>query len=123
MRELSALYLSQEGCVCWRLIVPTIFSVLRRKRIHTTIVNIDAEMSDGLVTVRIIRIDYPLLLCIVLTCSACGQELRPSGKKENSQRRTFDCGFHRFKFNHQSRRLHGYWGSSFDTARELGYSE
>ena len=41
--------------------------VLRHRRIHTTIVDMDAEMSDGLATVRIIRIDYPLLPCIVLT--------------------------------------------------------
>ena len=44
--------------------------VLRHRRIHTTIVDMDAEMSDGLATVRIIRIDYPLLPCIVLTSQA-----------------------------------------------------
>lgn len=39
--------------------------VIKRKRIHTTIVDMDSE-TDGLVTIRIIRMHYPLLPCILL---------------------------------------------------------
>jgi DNA-binding NtrC family response regulator len=39
--------------------------VIKRKRIHTTIVDMDSE-TDGLITIRIIRMHYPLLPCILL---------------------------------------------------------
>jgi CheY-like chemotaxis protein len=39
--------------------------VIKRKRIHTTIVDMDSEI-DGLMTIRIIRMNYPLLPCILL---------------------------------------------------------
>ena len=42
-------------------------NVLERRRIHTTIIDMDSEMSNGLVTIRIIRMGYPLLPCILLT--------------------------------------------------------
>lgn len=45
-------------------------NILKRKRIHTTIVDMDSEDSDGLATIRIIRMDYPLLPCILLASSA-----------------------------------------------------
>jgi DNA-binding NtrC family response regulator len=48
--------------------------IIRRKRIHTTIVDMDSEDSNGLATVKIIRMDYPLLPCILLT-SAAGESL------------------------------------------------
>jgi DNA-binding NtrC family response regulator len=41
-------------------------NIIERKRIHTTIVDMDSEKSDGLATVRIIRMDYPRLPCILL---------------------------------------------------------
>jgi CheY-like chemotaxis protein len=45
--------------------------VIKRKRIHTTIVDMDSNSSnkseiDGLMTIRIIRMNYPLLPCILL---------------------------------------------------------
>jgi len=45
-------------------------SIIERKRIHTTIVDMDSEQSDGLATIKIIRMDYPLLPCILLTSTA-----------------------------------------------------
>jgi DNA-binding NtrC family response regulator len=42
-------------------------NIIKRRRIHTTIVDMDAERSNGLATIRIIRIDYPLLPCILLS--------------------------------------------------------
>jgi DNA-binding NtrC family response regulator len=41
--------------------------IIERRRIHTTIVDMDSEKSNGLATIRIIRIDYPLMPCILLT--------------------------------------------------------
>jgi DNA-binding NtrC family response regulator len=41
--------------------------VIGNRRIHTTIVDMDAERSNGLVTVKIIRMEYPRLPCILLT--------------------------------------------------------
>ena len=49
-------------------------NIIERKRIHTTIVDMDSEQSNGLATIRIIRMDYPLLPCILLT-SAAGKSL------------------------------------------------
>jgi DNA-binding NtrC family response regulator len=40
-------------------------NVIEQKRIHTTIVDMDSETS-GLITIRIIRMNYPLLPCILL---------------------------------------------------------
>lgn len=44
--------------------------IIERKRIHTTIVDMDSERSSGLATIRIIRLEYPLLPCILLTSTA-----------------------------------------------------
>ena len=48
-------------------------NVIERRRIHTTIVDMDSE-AGGLVTIKIIRMDYPLLPCILLT-SGAGEEM------------------------------------------------
>jgi len=48
--------------------------IIRNKRIHTTIVDVDSEKFNGLATIKIIRMDYPLLPCILLT-SRAGQSL------------------------------------------------
>ena len=45
-------------------------NIIEQKRIHTTIVDMDSEKSSGLVTIKIIRMDYPLLPCILLTSQA-----------------------------------------------------
>ena len=45
-------------------------NVIEHKRIHTTIVDMDSEKSNGLTTIKIIRMDYPLLPCILLTSEA-----------------------------------------------------
>ena len=42
-------------------------NIIEQRRIHTTIVDLDSEKSMGLATIKIIRIDYPLLPCILLT--------------------------------------------------------
>jgi len=44
--------------------------IIERRRIHTTIVDMDSEKSSGLATIKIIRMDYPLLPCILLTSAA-----------------------------------------------------
>lgn len=44
--------------------------IIERRRIHTAIVDMESE-TDGLVMVKIIHIDYPLLPCILLTSGAC----------------------------------------------------
>ena len=41
--------------------------IIGRTRIHTTIVDMDSERSNGLATVKIIRMEYPLVPCILLT--------------------------------------------------------
>jgi DNA-binding NtrC family response regulator len=45
-------------------------NIIERKRIHTTIIDMDSEQSNGLATIKIIRMDYPLLPCILLSSSA-----------------------------------------------------
>lgn len=45
-------------------------NILEKKRIHTTIVDMDSEGSDGLATIKIIRMDYPLIPCILLSSEA-----------------------------------------------------
>ena len=44
--------------------------VIEHKRIHTAIVDMDSEKSNGLATVKIIRMDYPMLPCILLSGDA-----------------------------------------------------
>ncbi len=44
-------------------------NIIERRRIHTAIVDVDSE-TGGLAMVRIIRIDYSLLPCILLTSGA-----------------------------------------------------
>ncbi len=44
--------------------------VIKTKRIHATIVDMDSERSNGLATIKIIRFDYPFLPCILLTSAA-----------------------------------------------------
>jgi DNA-binding NtrC family response regulator len=48
--------------------------IIRRKRILTTIVDMESEQSNGLAIVKIIRMNYPLLPCILLT-NDVGQSL------------------------------------------------
>jgi len=43
--------------------------IIEQKRIHTTIVDMDSE-TGGLATIKIIRMDYPLQPCIILTSQA-----------------------------------------------------
>ena len=44
-------------------------NIIERRRIHTAIVDMDSE-TGGLVTIEIIRMDYPLLPCILLTSTS-----------------------------------------------------
>ncbi|MDI6450642.1 response regulator [Anaerobaca lacustris] len=41
--------------------------ILGRTRVHTTIVDMDSERANALATIKIIRMDHPLLPCILLT--------------------------------------------------------
>ena len=50
-------------------------NIIEQRRIHTTIVDMDSE-TDGLVTIKIIRMNYPLLPCILLTSAADKEVLR-----------------------------------------------
>ena len=45
-------------------------NIIERKRIHTTIIDMDSEQSNGLATIKIIRMDYPLIPCILLSSEA-----------------------------------------------------
>jgi len=49
-------------------------NIIGQRRIHTTIVDMDSEKSNGLATIKIIRMDHPLLPCILLT-SAAGEAM------------------------------------------------
>lgn len=49
-------------------------NIIEQRRIHTTIVDMDSEKSNALATIKIIRMDYPLLPCILLTCTV-GEEM------------------------------------------------
>lgn len=55
-------------------------NIIERKRIHTTILDMDSQESDALATIKIIRMDYPLLPCILLASTVgkalLGQALR-----------------------------------------------
>lgn len=42
-------------------------NIIATRRIHTAIVDVDSQRSNGLATVKIIRIDYPRVPCILLT--------------------------------------------------------
>ncbi len=42
-------------------------NIIERRRIHTTILDTDPEKSNALITVKIIRMQYPLLPCILLS--------------------------------------------------------
>ena len=44
--------------------------IMKKKRIHTAIVDMDCEKSNALTTIKIIRMDFPLLPCILLTKTA-----------------------------------------------------
>jgi len=45
-------------------------SIIRNKRIHTTILDMDSDDNSALATIRIIRMDYPLIPCILLSDTA-----------------------------------------------------
>ncbi|MBN1974597.1 MAG: response regulator [Sedimentisphaerales bacterium] len=49
-------------------------NIIQRKRIHTTILDTDSENSNALAVIKIIKMSYPMLPCILLTSSA-GQTL------------------------------------------------
>jgi DNA-binding NtrC family response regulator len=49
-------------------------NVIEQKRIHATIVDMDSEKCNGLATIKIIRMDYPLLPCILLS-NRSGEEV------------------------------------------------
>jgi DNA-binding NtrC family response regulator len=49
-------------------------NIIHRRRIHTTIVDMDSEEYNGLTTIKIIRMNYPLMPCILLS-SAAGEAL------------------------------------------------
>jgi DNA-binding NtrC family response regulator len=50
--------------------------ILRQRRVHTTIIDLDAERLNGLATVRIIRIEYPAVPCILLASDVGQMTLR-----------------------------------------------
>jgi len=42
-------------------------NIIATRRIHTAIVDVDSQRSHGLATVKIIRMDFPMVPCILLT--------------------------------------------------------
>lgn len=49
-------------------------NIIQRKRIYTTIVDMDSDQSNGLAVIKIIRMNYPFVPCILLT-STVGESL------------------------------------------------
>jgi DNA-binding NtrC family response regulator len=49
-------------------------NIIKNQIIHTTIVDLDSEEPNGMAVVRIIRMSYPKIPCILLTADA-GQSL------------------------------------------------
>ena len=49
-------------------------NIMQKKRIHTTIVDMDSKQSDGLVVIKIIRMNNPLVPCILVT-NVAGESL------------------------------------------------
>ena len=49
-------------------------NIIKGRRIHTTIVDMESEKSNGLVTIKIIRMNYPLVPCILLS-NESGEEV------------------------------------------------
>ena len=49
-------------------------NIIEQRRIHATIVDMDCERISGLATIKIIRIEYPFLPCLMLS-SKTGSEL------------------------------------------------
>jgi DNA-binding NtrC family response regulator len=45
-------------------------NIIGNRRIHTTIVDMDSEEPNGLTMIKIIRMGYPLLPCILLASEA-----------------------------------------------------
>jgi DNA-binding NtrC family response regulator len=45
-------------------------NIIESRRIHTTIVDMDSEESNGLATIKIIRVSYPMVPCILLVSVA-----------------------------------------------------
>lgn len=45
-------------------------NVIEQKRIHTTIIDMDSQKCNGLAMIKIIRINYPLLPCVLLANKA-----------------------------------------------------
>lgn len=45
-------------------------NIIGNRRIHTTIVDMETNEPDGLTMIKVIRMDYPLLPCILLTIAA-----------------------------------------------------
>ncbi len=45
-------------------------NIIEKKRIHTTIIDMDSEESNGLAVIKIIRMKYPSLPCILLSQTA-----------------------------------------------------
>jgi len=41
-------------------------TIIRRKRIHTAIIDMDSDRANGLATIKVIRVNYPLLPCLLL---------------------------------------------------------
>lgn len=48
-------------------------SIIKARRIHTTIIDVDSDKSNALATIRIIRMDYPLMPCILLSSRPQGE--------------------------------------------------
>ena len=48
--------------------------IIHTRRIHATILDMDSEESNALATIKIIRMDYPLVPCILLS-RAAGESL------------------------------------------------
>ena len=48
-------------------------SIMKSRRIHTTIIDVDSDESKALATIRVIRMDYPLTPCILLSSRGLGE--------------------------------------------------
>lgn len=45
-------------------------NIIEHKRIHTTIVDVDSKKTSGLAMIKVLRMEYPRIPCLLLTSQA-----------------------------------------------------
>jgi len=66
-------------------------SIIKNKRIHTTILDVDSGVWSALTTVRIIRMDFPLMPCILLSSPPQGGRGAGSSARQCAEAQRLQC--------------------------------